>query len=58
LSPKDFFRVNRKHIISIHQIKDIVSFTNSHLKIALNQYKEEEITESRDRVSDFKKWLE
>ncbi|MFY7811132.1 MAG: LytR/AlgR family response regulator transcription factor [Flavobacterium sp.] len=58
LQPKDFFRVNRKHIINIHQIKDIISYSNSRLKIILNYFTEDEIIVSRERVSDFKKWLE
>lgn len=58
LQPKDFFRVNRKHIININYIKDIISYTNSRLKIILNLYNQEEIIVSRERVSDFKKWLE
>jgi two-component system response regulator LytT len=58
LDPKEFFRVNRKQIININFIKDIVLYSNSRLKIILNHYQEQEIIVSRERVSDFKKWLE
>ncbi|MDT0607108.1 LytR/AlgR family response regulator transcription factor [Croceitalea rosinachiae] len=58
LSPKLFFRVSRKFYVNINHIKDIISYTNSRLQIKLNSYKEQEIIVSRERVKDFKLWLE
>ncbi len=58
LEPKQFFRVSRKFYININHIKDIVSYTNSRLQIKLNKYQEQEIIVSRERVKDFKLWLE
>lgn len=58
LSPQIFFRVSRKFYININHIKDIVSYTNSRLIIKLNRYIEQEIIVSRERVKDFKLWLE
>ena len=58
LSPQIFFRVSRKFYININHIKDIVSYTNSRLIIKLNRYNEQEIIVSRERVRDFKLWLE
>lgn len=58
LQPAMFFRVSRKFYININCIKDIVAYTNSRLKIKLNRYKEQEIIVSRERVRDFKLWLE
>ncbi|RZK61930.1 MAG: response regulator transcription factor [Pedobacter sp.] len=57
LDPKDFYRVSRKFIISIKEIKDIVVYTNSRLKVVLPTYKEDEVIVSRERVSDFREWL-
>ncbi|UMB60738.1 LytTR family DNA-binding domain-containing protein [Lutibacter sp. A80] len=57
LEPDTFFRVNRKYVININAIKDIVSYTNSRLKLILNSYKEDEIIVSRERVKDFKEWI-
>ncbi|MFT6795656.1 MAG: two-component system response regulator LytT, partial [Maribacter sp.] len=37
---------------------DIVSYTNSRLQIKLNKFSEQEIIVSRERVKDFKLWLE
>jgi len=58
LSPKLFFRVSRKFYVNINHIKDIISYTNSRLQIKLNSFKEQEIIVSRERVKDFKLWLE
>lgn len=58
LDPKCFFRVNRKFYIHINAISDIVSYSNSRLKIKLNHYNQEEIIVARERVKDFKNWIE
>ena len=58
LNPKIFFRVSRKFYVNINHIKDIISYTNSRLQIKLNHFNEQEIIVSRDRVRDFKLWLE
>lgn len=58
LEPEMFFRVSRKFYVSINHIKDIISYTNSRLKIYLNRFKDQEIIVSRERVRDFKLWLE
>ncbi len=58
LEPKIFFRVSRKFYVNINHIQDIISYTNSRLQIKLNRYIEQEIIVSRERVRDFKLWLE
>ncbi|WP_420602197.1 LytR/AlgR family response regulator transcription factor [Flagellimonas sp.] len=58
LSPKVFFRVSRKFYVNIKHINDIISYTNSRLQIKLNRFSEQEIIVSRERVKDFKLWLE
>ncbi|WP_397446770.1 LytR/AlgR family response regulator transcription factor [Polaribacter sp. R77954] len=58
LDPEQFFRVNRTFIVHINAIKDIVAYSNSRLKLILNSYKETEIIVSRDRVKDFKNWID
>lgn len=57
LSPELFFRVSRKYFVNINAIKDIISYTNSRLKIVLNNFSESEIIVSRERVKDFKNWI-
>ena len=58
LEPQTFFRVSRKYYVNIHAIKDIVAYTNSRLQIKLNNWNEQEIIVSRERVKDFKTWIE
>ena len=58
LEPQCFFRINRKFFVNIHAIKDMVSYTNSRLQIKLNTYKEQDVIVARERVKDFKMWLE
>ncbi|WP_343765377.1 LytTR family DNA-binding domain-containing protein [Gangjinia marincola] len=58
LPPHTFFRVSRKFIVNVNAIKDMVSYTNSRLQIKLNHFSEHEIIVSRERVKDFKEWLE
>jgi DNA-binding LytR/AlgR family response regulator len=58
LDPKLFYRINRGYFVNINSIKDIISYTNSRLELKLNNYKEEEVIVARDRVKDFKQWLE
>ena len=58
ISPEVFFRINRKFYININAIKDIISYTNSRLQLKLNSYKEQEVVVARERVRDFKLWLE
>ena len=58
LSPENFFRVSRKFFVNVAHIKDIISYTNSRLQIKMNTFNEQEIIVSRERVKDFKLWLE
>ncbi|SHM70192.1 LytTR family DNA-binding domain-containing protein [Polaribacter sp. KT 15] len=58
LDPEKFFRVNRTFIININSIKDIIAYSNSRLKLILNTYQDSEIIVSRERVKDFKNWIE
>ena len=57
LDPELFFQVNRKCIIHIKAIKDIISYTNSRLQIKLTTFNQHEIIVSRERVKAFKNWL-
>lgn len=58
LDPKCFFRVSRNCSVNLRYIVDIVSYTNSRLVIRLKRFREMEVIVSRDRVADFKIWLE
>ncbi|AWG21818.1 DNA-binding response regulator [Flavobacterium faecale] len=58
LDPTTFYRISRKFIIPISAIKDIVVYSNSRLKIVLPSYKDDEVIVSREKVSDFKNWIQ
>jgi DNA-binding LytR/AlgR family response regulator len=58
LEPRIFFRINRKFCVNINAIKDMVSYTNSRLQIKLKSYDDQEVIVARERVKDFKAWLE
>lgn len=52
-----FYRINRKFIISMKAIKEIVVYSNSRLRIILTTFTGEDSIVSREKVTDFKKWI-
>lgn len=58
LDPELFFRVSRKFIIPMQAIREIQQYNNSRLKIILPTYKADEVVVSREKVSDFKSWID
>lgn len=57
LNPKLFFRANRTFILYINAIKNVVVYSNSRLKVSLQQKLDKEIIVSREKVGAFKEWL-
>jgi DNA-binding LytR/AlgR family response regulator len=59
LDPRDFFRLNRGIICSIHAIREIKTYFNSRLKISLHAGgQSDEAIVSRERVTAFKAWAD
>ena len=58
LDPAEFYRISRKFIVPLKAVKEIVVYSNSRLKVILPSYKDEEVVVSREKVSDFKNWIE
>ncbi len=58
LDPNHFYRINRKFILAIDAIQKISSYFNSRLKLQLNPSVKEDVIVSRERVGDFKRWLD
>lgn len=58
LNPADFFRINRKLIAHVNSIVKIAPYFNSRLKLEIKPKPEFEVIVSRERVNDFKKWLD
>lgn len=58
LDPTEFYRVSRKFIIPMKAVKEIILYSNSRLKVILPSYNAEEVIVSREKVPDFKNWIE
>jgi len=57
LDEAHFFRANRQFIISITSIDKIVKYGNNQLKILVKPTTDNDIIISKNRASQFKKWL-
>lgn len=57
LDSKNFFRISRKFIVPLKSIKEILLYSNSRLKVILPTYKEDEVIVSREKVQEFKNWI-
>ena len=53
-----FFRINRKYIISLTAIEDVVVYSNSRLKLIAKQFQDMDLIVAREKVQEFKKWLD
>jgi DNA-binding LytR/AlgR family response regulator len=58
VDPGLFFRINRKYLVSSSAIGDIISYTNSRLKLKITGTDDDDIIVARERVQDFKEWLD
>lgn len=58
VDPAQFFRINRKYLIAFSSIKDIVSWSNSRLRIVLHNCDDFEVIVAREKVNAFKEWLD
>jgi DNA-binding LytR/AlgR family response regulator len=58
LDPKRFFRINRGFIVSAPAIQSIESYFNHRLLLSITPESDEEVVVSRQRVKEFKQWLD
>lgn len=58
VDPSHFYRINRKYLVSAFAIQDIISYTNSRLKLVLKGSQDNDIIVARERVQEFKDWLD
>jgi len=56
VDPNLFFRINRNFLVNINYIDEIISYSANRLKLKINH--EEDLIVSRDKVSDFKHWMD
>jgi DNA-binding LytR/AlgR family response regulator len=58
VDPKNFFRINRKVLVNINSIQKISTYFNSRLKISGTNLSDDDCIVSRERMNDFKQWLD
>ncbi|MCB9081264.1 MAG: response regulator transcription factor [Lewinellaceae bacterium] len=58
LHPRHFFRINRQVIIHLEAIQKIHAYFNGRLKLELMPNPDFEVILSRERVPDFRRWLD
>lgn len=58
LNPIDFFRINRKFMVCVKAVEEIHTYFNSRLLLKLLPKEEEQVIVSRERTTNFKRWLD
>jgi DNA-binding LytR/AlgR family response regulator len=58
LDQERFFKINRKYILSIDACSQIIAWSNNRLKIDIEGIDDPKIVVARERVRDFKTWLD
>ena len=58
LDPEKFFRISRKYIVSLEACGNITAWSNSRLKLKIEGIDDQEIIVSRERVQEFRDWLD
>jgi two-component system, LytTR family, response regulator len=53
-----FFKINRKYIVSIDACAQIIAWSNNRLKIDIEGINDHKIVVARERVREFKNWLD
>lgn len=58
IDPTNFFRINRKYTISLKSILDVISYSNSRLKLKVQHAADGDFLVAREKIKAFKSWLE
>lgn len=58
LDPETYFRINRKYIVSINACTHILAWSNSRLRLKIDGTDDPDIIVARERVQEFKSWLD
>jgi two-component system, LytTR family, response regulator len=58
LNPETFFRISRKYMVSLKACSNITAWSNSRLKLRIEGIEDQEIIVARERVQDFREWLD
>lgn len=58
VDPDIFFRINRNFLVNINSVSEILSYSTSRLKLKLENFSSEGLIVSRDKVAEFKLWMD
>lgn len=58
VDPITFFRLNRKYLARVDAVEEVLSYSNSRLKVKLKNCVDNDILISREKVGEFKAWLD
>ena len=58
IDPARFFRINRKYLVALTSISEVVTYSNSRLKLKINHSSDDDFLVAREKVKAFKSWLE
>jgi DNA-binding LytR/AlgR family response regulator len=58
MDPTRFFRINRKYLVASNAIQDMITYTNSRLRLVLKTSDDQDVIVARERVQEFKDWLD
>ncbi|NQU52480.1 MAG: response regulator transcription factor [Bacteroidetes bacterium] len=58
IDPNLFFRINRNYMVNINCIDEIISYSTSRLKLKIKNGTNDDLIVSRDKVSEFKRWMD
>jgi len=58
VDPEQFFRINRNFLVNINCIHEAVAYSTNRLKVKLKTGFDDGLIVSRDRVSEFKRWMD
>ena len=53
-----FFRINRKYIVSIEACSQMYAWSNSRLKLHIEGFDDSHVVVAREKVQEFKQWLD
>jgi len=58
LDPESFFRINRSYLVAFDACTSIVVWSNSRLKLEIDGIDESNSVVAREKVKEFKQWLD
>jgi DNA-binding LytR/AlgR family response regulator len=58
VDPAIFFRINRKYLVALKSIREVVAYSNSRLKLKVLYSADNDFLVAREKVKAFKKWVE